>query len=98
MKTRKGTISEHIALAWAMKNGYEVYRNVCGSGPADLIFCIDGEYVPVDVKSVAFANTSPIYNKLNDRQKKLGVQLLYVQDENDVFWDFEIEARRACRQ
>lgn len=52
----KGSISEHIASAWLMSQGYDVFRNVSPNGRADLIAIHweRDETIRVDVKSSGF--------------------------------------------
>lgn len=50
----KGCQAELIACAWLMGLGYQVFRNVCSVGPADLIVWQPqtGETIFIDVKSL----------------------------------------------
>lgn len=52
----KGAVSEHIATAWLLSNGFDVFRNVSPNGRADLL-AVDwdaDETIRVDVKSDGF--------------------------------------------
>lgn len=50
--SRIGDHAELVAAAWLLRNGYEVFRNVGCTGPADLVVLdVDtGEMFLVDVK------------------------------------------------
>lgn len=52
----KGAVNEHIATAWLLKEGYDVFRNVSPRGRADLIAkkWDSEEWIAVDVKSEHF--------------------------------------------
>lgn len=54
----KGSISEHIATAWLLQQGYDVFRNVAPNGRADLLAVNwdKDETIRVDVKSEGFMN------------------------------------------
>lgn len=52
----KGAISEHIATAWLLQSGYDVFRNVSPNGRADILAVNwkTDETIRVDVKSQGF--------------------------------------------
>ena len=54
-KKHKGALAEMQASAWLLLQGYEVFRNVSQSGPADLIAWIPGEVpFPVEVRRLHY--------------------------------------------
>jgi hypothetical protein len=81
---KRGGISELFACAHLIRLGYEVFRNVIANGPIDLIAVKENKIIYIDVKtftpyiktdgSLGFADG----NQLTDRQKELGVKLLFV--------------------
>ena len=94
MRVRKGTISRQKAEVWLMEQGYDVFEQVCGSGPVDLVAIRNGEIFMIDVKTVTYnrqhpGKEYPVYNPLTDQQRALGVRLLYVQG-GAVFWGSDI--------
>jgi Holliday junction resolvase-like predicted endonuclease len=48
----RGCVSELLAAAWLLEQGYSVYRNVSAHGEADLVAIRRGEILLVDVKTV----------------------------------------------
>ena len=95
---RKGDINEINVCSLLLKDGYEVFKNICCTGPVDLILMKDNKITLVDVKSVhqlktlGSKETIKIYFgcKLTPIQKKLGVILLGVH-EGKLYWEEEIE-------
>jgi hypothetical protein len=82
---RKGTLSELIACSWLIKQGYEVFRNICQGGPVDLVVYDPSrrEFMYVDVKTLTInAGKGPreyyCSSKLTPKQIALGVRLLCV--------------------
>lgn len=68
--TIKGAISELEACAWLLSQGYEVFRNVCPTGKADIVIWKKGEFPKlIDVKSNrAFSKVDGVLSlcKIND--------------------------------
>ena len=95
---RKGDINEINVCSLLLKDGYEVFKNICCTGPVDLIIMKDNNTTLVDVKSVhqlktlGSRETIKIYFgcKLTPIQKKLGVILLGVH-EGKLYWEEEIK-------
>ena len=88
---RKGDINEINVCSLLLKDGYEVFKNICCTGPVDLILMKDNKITLVDVKSVnQLREKICIINKLTPIQKKLGVILLGVH-EGKLYWEEEIK-------
>lgn len=71
---KKGTYSELIAVNYFLSQGYEVFRNIAPSGPADLVIWSPrtNETVFVDVKTATRyvrADGTVIYN-YGDKQRR----------------------------
>jgi len=80
----KGASSELIACSWLMDQGYEVFRNVCSHGPADLVAWRDGEILLIDVKSQLSSLTS--------EQMGMGVRRLVVMPDGECVLGGELKA------
>lgn len=87
----KGAISEHIATAWLMASGYDVFRNVSPNGRADLL-AVDwqkDETIRVDVKSEGFSlvpgfgNKASISENVETDQQNQGFNIRYLVVMND---------------
>lgn len=78
----KGAANEMAAIAWLLKRGYEVFRNVSQHGPIDLIAYKDGVTLLLDVKSKKSELT-----KMKPEQYAIGVR--FIAPENDGFIIFE---------
>lgn len=90
-KNAKGAAAELIACAWLIGLGYQVFRNVCPSGPADIMIWdpeTDEKHV-IDVKSF-----TKIYRRADgapsmpmDRNMDISVHMLVVEEGAVVgFW------------
>ena len=78
----QGPLSEIVACAWLLRQGYEVFRNISFYGEADIIAMnfSTKEVILIDVKTVRPG--MPISNAmivLTDSQKELGVRILAVE-------------------
>jgi len=82
-KNARGAAAELIACAWLIGLGYEVFRNVSASGPADMMVWDPetGEKHIIDVKSF-----TKVYRRLDgapcvpmDRKKDPSVHMLVVE-------------------
>ena len=89
---RSGDISEHRAVVWLLKQGYEVFRNECCTGPIDIIAVNTEtkELLKIDVKTGAIyicgdGTRNVTHGKLTETQKKLDVKLLSYDKERDTF-------------
>jgi Holliday junction resolvase-like predicted endonuclease len=89
---RSGDISEHRAVVWLLKQGYEVFRNECCSGPIDIIVVNTEtkELLKIDVKTgsiyIRGDGTRKVnHGKLTETQKKLDVKLLSYDKERNTF-------------
>ena len=48
--TDKGHLGEQLAMAWLLKQGYWVFKNLAPQGPIDCIAVNENEIILVDVK------------------------------------------------
>ena len=67
--TRKGSRNELAATVWLLDQGYEVFRNVCASGPIDIIARRGSEMRLIDV------HTNRITG-LTAQQQAAGIEML----------------------
>ncbi|NNH56924.1 hypothetical protein HLI01_08900 [Rhizobium laguerreae] len=92
----KGAISEHLATAWLLAKGYDVFRNVSPAGRADLLavnWTMD-ETIRVDVKSQGFTletagNNNPIAKQARRNEtlnRSFYIKYLVVKDDGDCEW------------
>jgi Holliday junction resolvase-like predicted endonuclease len=88
----KGIVSHQLATLWLAEKGYIVFDNVYKVGPVDLVALKDNKVHLFDVKSVKRYSDNVkikklrgklIYRIKNDRQKQMGVKLLYVEDTGE---------------
>ena len=77
---RMGDITEHKAGVWLLEQGYEVFRNISATGPADFVIFDSktGEHIKIDIKS----NES---SSQKIKQKKLNIKLLVYDKKNNIF-------------
>jgi hypothetical protein len=73
----KGAYSELVACAWLLTQVYEVFRNVCPTGPTDIVAIKDGVVERFDVKTLHPTQTSANI-ELTDEQQEVGVKVLGV--------------------
>jgi len=92
----KGAISEHIATAWLLSQGFDVFRNVSPNGRADLLALdwVTDKTIRVDVKSAGFSLTqdSPRAAKARGTHalnRGFDVQYLIVDEKGDCEWYVE---------
>jgi len=79
--TEKGYFAEQLAMAWLLKQGYWVFRNVAPQGPIDCIAVNSNgsEKILIDVKVISKNRFGQTRSKiLKTRQKDMGVKILYV--------------------
>jgi len=79
--TDKGYLGEQLAMAWLLKNGYWVFKNLAPQGPVDCVAINQKtlQVVLVDVKVLSKHKGGHTRSKiLNDKQKQMGVKILYV--------------------
>lgn len=91
----KGAIGEHIATAWLLARGYDVFRNVSPNGRADLL-AVDwdaDETFRVDVKSEGFTledTANGHYAKSSRKRDELnagfGIRYLVVCESGSCHW------------
>lgn len=85
----RGALSELLAQAWLLQEGYDVFKNVAPHGLADLIGWKPGQAPELfDVKTLGFYRNSkvrtgwsPTINRLSLRQLGLRVRPVYVHPE-----------------
>ena len=82
-----GDINEHKAIIKFLKEGYWVFKNVSVKGPIDMVLIHEetGEVRKIDVKPTSYRlswKPGPrISRQLSKIQKKLGVELLYLDKD-----------------
>lgn len=89
----KGSINEHLATVWLMKEGYDVFRNVSPVGRADLIAVKwdEGEWLAVDVKSHGYNPNGDgvlgeAQKKQADEYRNSNIKYLIVGDDGSCCW------------
>ncbi|MBZ9659796.1 hypothetical protein LB523_12140 [Mesorhizobium sp. ESP-6-4] len=91
----KGAISEHLATAWLLSNGYDVFRNVSPNGRADLLAVdwVKDETIRVDVKSEGFSldadKTGAMAAQARrraDSNSGYDIKYLVVKNDGDCEW------------
>lgn len=102
--SRKGDLAEHMAICWALQEGYEVFHNTCCSGPIDIVL-IDrsGKIIFVDVTGISFNRNSDTHNyhisgkgTLSQQAIELNVKSIYVNLEYGVV-DWELNTfQKLC--
>jgi hypothetical protein len=83
-KIGDGKRAELLAAEWLMSQGCYAFAPTTEQSPIDLIALTqDGRFLYFDVKKLAYRqNGTVISRKLTDKQRKLGVRLLYVDLES----------------
>ena len=89
---RSGDISEHKAVVWLLKQGYEVFRNECCSGPIDIIaYNVETqEILKIDVKTCSSYTKKEgtqvtHFPRIKQKQRELGIILLAVDRVTNTF-------------
>lgn len=82
-KIGDGKRAELLAAEWLMGQGCYVFRPTTEQSPIDLIALTqDGRFLYFDVKKLAYRTKGTVIaRKLTDKQRKIGVRLLYVDLE-----------------
>jgi Holliday junction resolvase-like predicted endonuclease len=98
---RIGALSELRAQAWLMEQGYEVFKNIKPSGPADLIAwdIKSNTILKIDVKTVRiyikkdgsknynFSSLGNVYLESKNKRAIEGIHYLgYCEEENRFLW------------
>ena len=83
-KLKKGMQSEQIAILYLIEQGFFVFKNLYGLGPADLIAIDEQGRVEVyDVKSESYRKTwkpgTRICRKLTQEQRRLKMKFIFVE-------------------
>ena len=82
-----GDINEHKAIIKFLKEGYWVFKNISVKGPIDMVLIHEetGEVRKIDVKTTSYRLSwkpgTRICRQLSPIQKKLGVELLYLDKD-----------------
>ena len=94
----KGAVNEHLATAWLMKEGYDVFRNASPRGRADLVVrdWDAGEWISVDVKSEHFDLRGTDAMNASQREVAKGyesskLRYLVVSDDGVCRWYEDID-------
>ena len=76
--SRIGDISEIEMCAYFLRKGYEVFRNISSSGPADIIIWKPENNIVhiVDIKSYVKASTPEKYLELLENKNDLNVKII----------------------
>lgn len=89
----KGAISEHIATAWLLQQGFDVFRNVSPNGRADLLAVdwVKNETIRIDVKSQEFSLTAKgpradAAREIDARNEGFDICYLVVDDNGNCDW------------
>lgn len=87
----KGAISEHIAAAWLLSQGYDVFRNVSPNGRADLLAVdwVKDETIRVDVKSQEYGKAKTSRADQAERRSQnsgFDIRYLVVSDDGSCAW------------
>ena len=82
-KLKKGIHSEQIAILYLIEQGFFVFKNLHGLGPADLIAIDEQGRVEIyDVKSESYRKTwrpgTRIFRRLTQEQKRLKMKFIFV--------------------
>ncbi len=99
--TDRGYLGEQLAMAWLLKNGYWVFKNLAPQGPVDCVAInqTTNETILIDVKVLSHHRGGQTRSKiLNDKQKQMGVRILYVDIENfECRWKNKLDDYDAKR-
>ncbi len=86
----KGAISELIACAWLLKEGWEVFRNTSAHGPADLVLWrpSTNEIRFVDVNTAIKSSRAVGYKQIKapPQSRHAGVLILSVFEDGHCEW------------
>lgn len=91
--TKKGAMTELLASAWLILHGYEVFRNVAPTGPADLVAFKGDEVFKVDVKSSYMTKHGKFkfVKSLRDTLARNGIRMLLALPNGECCWADEVE-------
>jgi|TARA_R110002051_G_scaffold60_1_gene390 hypothetical protein len=81
----RGTISENLAINEFLRKGCEVHKNVRQHGCVDIIVIHpNGKVELLDIKTrcIRKRDSSPIHRSLTEKQKRWGVKLYYIDENN----------------
>ena len=88
---RRGAISELIACAWFLAQGYDVFRNVSPHGDADIVVRKDGRTIPVDIKSARPTGELGANRKHQAAIIARGIEVVYVFRDGKCKWGRDID-------
>lgn len=97
-----GAKCELVACAWLLELGYQVFRNVAPSGNIDLVAIRDNEVIYIDVAKVPYLKSkddSIVYGRAKtkeERAKRNGIKVLYVDGNNCFFMSDDFGIERTC--
>ncbi len=80
----KGYFAEQLASAWLIKQGYWVFKNISQHGAVDCVAINQKthEIILIDVKVISKTRKGSTRSKiLTEKQRAMGVKLLYVDAE-----------------
>ena len=82
-RIKDGKRCELLAADWLISQGCHVYTHVMEQGPVDIVaLSPNNEWLFFDVKKASRRKDGSIINRtLNEKQRKIGVRLLYVDVE-----------------
>lgn len=92
MNRRTGDIAEYKAFIWLFEQGFEVFQNVAGDGPADCVIWDKktNTFTPIDVKTATKyvrKDGSVTYSCPKSENIRNGVKyLLYVKEDDAFMW------------
>jgi Holliday junction resolvase-like predicted endonuclease len=93
-----GCQSEHLAIAWLLKGGYEVFKNVCAVGPVDIVAMDrNGAMAKIDVKTATSQDERAPHPRrsVEPKQQALGVRVVLVYGDGSCKWA-DTNARRPA--
>lgn len=97
---KRGDLAELIACQWLLMQGYEVFRNICCTGHADIIaHKKDENPIVIDVGVIGYINGCITDNKsINAQYRNKNVSVLYVMPDGSCKWRHDIENFKDIEQ
>ena len=82
-----GALSELVACAWLLREGYQVFRNVSPHGPYDVVAIKGDDVIRIDVKTIRRYGSEGKYPIPNHKLRAPDAVILYVdaEDQRCVF-------------
>jgi Holliday junction resolvase-like predicted endonuclease len=94
---RCGQISEHVACAWFLSQGYDVFKNISPHGDADIVVRRDGKTIPVDVKTAKPDGSLSAHRTKQAKQIAAGVEIVYVFRDGRCEWGRDVDSAYGCQ-